>query len=134
MLVPLWDFVVEDVRAQISALANAVELLRIEDCAEYLGVYLGPGAHRFHGILAAAKFLKRVRALRNCNLGLGQTVLAYHERCLSVFGHLLQFITPPRAWTTLEARCLQILAVSPRHSLTSVLLQQLRDLGLSLGG
>ena len=67
----------------------------IHDSAEYLGIWLGPGAHKRQWISQISKYLARVNDLASAQLAATITVEAYDFQCITVFSYPLQFVPLP---------------------------------------
>eukprot|EP00973_Karenia_brevis_P046499 6449363-Karenia_brevis.AAC.1 len=70
--------------------------------AEYLGIWLGPGAAAHQWTAQIAKFLQRINVISDAGVAPSLAVKAYNLKAVTVMTYPAQFLAPPPQITKLE--------------------------------
>jgi hypothetical protein len=70
--------------------------MKIQSCAKYLGIFIGPTAGALQWEKPIAKFQKRCQLLNLENLPFQMTIGRFSSRAVPVLGYVAQFVPPPR--------------------------------------
>eukprot|EP00973_Karenia_brevis_P078749 10929363-Karenia_brevis.AAC.1 len=67
----------------------------ISDCAEYLGIWLGPGADKMHWVSQLTKLIERVGIIANACVAPYLAVKTYNIKGATVLSYPSQFLPLP---------------------------------------
>ena len=132
VVIPLWKFVVDDVRAAITAVAPRLAEAKIQDFGKLLGIYIGPGAPPRQWTAVREELRARARFLASLGLAWSGVLPLYRSHVLPVAGHVAQMSPVPRAMVRNEDRCLAVILKAPYRSVPLSLLRSATAFGLSI--
>jgi len=99
---------------------------------KYLGIYLGPGAHKHMWNDVMTSFRETVAFLRTTVPGLVPTIALYNILAHSKFSHILAFYPPSVEVLRLERKSHQLLTRGPWNAFPPKLLFNLKAIGIRL--
>ena len=116
-LVPLFAFLLDDLRERIGEAAPLAAQFVIAKIAKYLGTHLGPGAKKVSWKRCLAKYLKQAMILKAKRPPLIPLAKLYNSDIFSILMYQGQFWEPPGEALKMEKYVLMSILGFPFHSI-----------------
>ena len=104
--------------------------VKFTDSILYLGMYIGPGAHKHQYTLPLQKFNQSIAHIRSLGLGLLPSIPLYNQQSFPILTWKSSFMHPDTTALRNESKALQLLTNGPYNAIPTNLLHNLKQIGL----
>jgi hypothetical protein len=129
ILVPLFQHLVDELRARISAVAPDLGGIGIKNAAKYLGVFVGPGKGTSSWDAPLLKYDERAQSWGTKGAGLFITLQAYQVYIASVLSFVGQLEPLPASFNDHENSAVKVLFPGPTGWMTAAAMKSFKKIG-----
>ena len=132
VIIPLWKFDIEEVRAGIAAVAPRLAAAAIQGYGKLLGIHIGPQAAKRQWSNLREVLRARARYLASLNLAWSGVMPLFRSHVYPVAGHIASMAPiPPKVYST-EASCIAIILKTPSRAIPGPVLMQAKSFGFEM--
>jgi hypothetical protein len=132
VVIPLWKFVEDEVRAAIVGVAPRLATALIQDFGKLLGFFVGPGAPDRQWSSIRLELRVRSRFLASLGMAWSGVLPLFRSHVLPVASHRAQLCPIPAAMFRTEESCIAIVTKTPYRAVPAKLLFQGKAYGLGM--